>query len=534
MRKEFDSIKRKYRRKAVLYGAAAGVVFALAVTGALLIALKIYGVKLDWYFYLAIGAALAVICGILAYLLLMPSDKKLAKKLDKEYSLDEKTQTMVEYGGKEGAMLDLQRKDTEKALASVSPKKPSALSVVLRVAALVVAVALFVTGVAIKGNYKEEEKPDPYTVDTTKIELLRQLISDVEGDTCLDGGVQGDYLEELNGLLTYLTSEDVTSEGEVEYVTDTMYSISDITIAKNTYDNISYAISEDGDTLEFLADALRSAAKAYNDTTIKLTSYDQLGDTAVKKMSSYVAGYIEEAGESFTALAESLTYDTVISALAPYISSFEAVLKADGLTEYYNTLTENITFGRKRGDNTSGDALYDRVYDLYYTFYTASGRFGGTLAPSYTTADEVIKFIIGDGGETDGEIYQFNIYAGQAMETQAYTYLADDYIRYTLGVIFGVTMVGTYVDDGSDSSSGGGSGDDDGGEGGGGGGGTGETLYANNDEIYNPNTGEYTPYHDMLTDADDGYLAKLLELLDSDDVSEEVKNYIQAYINNIQ
>ncbi len=519
---EFDKLKRKYLRRAVVCGAACGILCGLLVTGALLLALKTCAVALAWYYYLLAGICAAAVCGATVFFALRPTDKKLAKKLDRIHALDEKTQTMIEYEGKQGAMLDKQREDTETSLKAVPARKPTAVNIVLKAAAAAVAVALFVAGVALPLRSAPVQAEIPYEVKEELLARLRALIKDVEGDTILVETASESYAETLDGLLSDLTSEGITAPAVTQYVQESMYDVSETTIDVNTYDDIAYSLTVGKET--YFSDALRSGAAAYKDINTVLTSYSVLSEVN-DKLFNKIDGYIQSAGDEFGGVVYKLTDEDADGVLSTFVNALAAALKSDGLKEYYDALIDGgVKFGGSREKIASGDALYDAVYDLYSTSYTAYSRYNGTGAVKYQLS-KVITEIAGDGSGNDGAIHTFIANSVPAMQTQAYTYMADAYIRTTLGSIFGVDVVGRAVNDGSSES---GEGSTDPEISGPGGDGTGETLYPGNDYIYNPETGEYTFYAELL---DSGYRQKLNELLDSDEISDEVKNYIRAYLN---
>ncbi len=523
MRESFDKLKRKYRLKALISSLCGGVCCALFVTGALLVVLKLCSVALGWYIYLLVGVCSFILSGGIIYLATRKTDEKLAKKLDKTYSLDEKTQTMVEYGGKQGAMLDMQRQDTELALQSIPRARPSVLSVILRIVAGVIAVALFVTGVIIpQPEAPSEQQETPYSIEQEKIEKLNSLILDVQGDDILVSAAQDYYLNYLTTLRADVVQ--ATSAAQVtELVQDAMYDIATARNTVNTYDDFSYMLSLTG--LSYIADGLRDSITAYS-KDLTITEYSELVaayadgnfDIAIRTL---MLAATETFEEDVNALDDSDGNDkaTVQAAVEVYTAALSDALSCDRLLSYYTELSSQITFGGARGDATSGDSLYDSVYDFYYNINSVLDFYSGNSYMTYNldTLKEKLAQYASDNKSSD-----FATTSSTALKDQSYTCMADSYIREQLASIFGVAITDNAASDGDTSS---GDSGDSGDGGSGSGGGTGETIYPGSDMIYNPETGEYTFYIDMLE--------RLNDLLTDPDTSDEIKLFLSEYLSNL-
>lgn len=523
MREEFDKFKYNYKRKALIYGIASGVACGLVAVGVLLLALKLNYIVWGWYLYLIIGIGVAAAAGVAVFFALNPSDDKLAKKLDKMYALDEKAQTMIEYGGRQGAMLDMQRADAEASLKAVKKRRPSVVGIILKSVAAIVAIVLFVSGVAVSQRVHEAQASTPYTVDEDDLAKLKTLIDDVEGDETLESGVQTSYLAVLNTLYEDLQTEGITKDDMVGLVQASMYAVSDATIASTTYDDLAYGLTVSGDAI--FSVALRSSAKSYAEIKENLNSYEDLA-TVNDKLFTTIYDYISAACDGFAEQVKALTEDTVNTELGLYVTAFGNALNDEDLIVYYNALADGgVDFGNKsRGGVASGDALYDALYDLYYTVNNNLNSYNDGSVSLAGGSYSLITVIAGSGTETGGAAYNFLTASVSAMQVQAYTYMADVYIRMTLGSIFSVEVVGHTVDDGSSEAS---EGDEEAG-GNNNSSGTGETQYPGDDYIYNPENGSYEFYIDMLNN---GYRSELMNLLTDENISDEVKNYIRAYLN---
>ena len=149
MAENFKVVKNKYKLMAIICAVALGVFCGVIVACSLLLAFKLSEIELLWVYYLLIGIGAAACCAVPFYFLLRPSDKKLAQKLDKQYSLNQKVQTMVEFAHEEGAIITLQREQTNDALAVAAKSRPNLTGVLKFVFIPVIAVAIACVSILI-------------------------------------------------------------------------------------------------------------------------------------------------------------------------------------------------------------------------------------------------------------------------------------------------------------------------------------------------------------------------------------------------
>lgn len=145
----FNRFKKKFRRGALLKGIAYGLSLGVAVVAALMLIQKRTLIHISPLTYALAGGLSALLLGVLLSVCLMPSDRRLAKMLDRRLDMNEKVQTMVSFRNEEGSMVELQRQDTDERLMAIPPRrvkiKRKALSMLsLLLAAAVMTVALLV------------------------------------------------------------------------------------------------------------------------------------------------------------------------------------------------------------------------------------------------------------------------------------------------------------------------------------------------------------------------------------------------------
>ena len=116
MNEIFKKLKRKKFLTAACIAAGTGVAAGLIAAGSVLLALKLSEININAGWYVLIGLGVAAIAGGVAFWVLLPTDKKVAKEIDREHALNEKVQTMVAFAGDDGDMVELQRQDAEEKL----------------------------------------------------------------------------------------------------------------------------------------------------------------------------------------------------------------------------------------------------------------------------------------------------------------------------------------------------------------------------------------------------------------------------------
>ena len=162
----------------------------------------------------SVSPFIAVLCGVgafavsagLLFLILFPRDRHLAKRLDNELALGEKTQTMLEFINDESDMVRIQREDTNERLKSLPTNALKQRRIWLNVIAPVLAVAMLMPAILIP--LKADTTPPPYVepdVEATAWQktAVIELIAYVEA-SALESTPKAEVLEHLNALLVSL------------------------------------------------------------------------------------------------------------------------------------------------------------------------------------------------------------------------------------------------------------------------------------------------------------------------------------------
>ena len=224
MSKSFEKFKRRVRAQsiasALLLGLGAGAITLAVLT----IIFKLTGNSLSPYLYVLIGGGAALAASAL-YFIFMPSDMRLAKRLDSLYSLDEKVATMVELREDNGVFAILQREDADVKLDQKPVKEFKSKALVAGL--LVFAIAVFSTVGAIIVPVKAEPGEAPIDEFDKEwiITKLNEIIAKVESSFIADS-LKTSATEELVGLRTFVEGSQLLSEMKSEAI-DTVIALND-------------------------------------------------------------------------------------------------------------------------------------------------------------------------------------------------------------------------------------------------------------------------------------------------------------------
>ena len=230
---EFMKIFGRYKCKAlllsILKALLAGAGVGLLVYGALLHLVK-FEVVNNSAFPVLFGALSGSLCFLILLLLLRISNKKLARTLDNQYKLKEKVQTMLVHKDTEGAIYKLQRED---ALDSL--KKVKGATFGLKRLWIYIIVALLGIGMLIVGIVVNPVVPEPEPVPEIPFELssmqeaaLLELIEYVEASNMQDP-FKTNVKTAVSDLVTGLKLSQTVKERDIciDLALDTIYKETD-------------------------------------------------------------------------------------------------------------------------------------------------------------------------------------------------------------------------------------------------------------------------------------------------------------------
>lgn len=212
MKNQFQLFWNKNRRdtwtKAAIIGASAA---ALAV-GVLLLLSKLTNIP-SWYCLLGI---IALPIGTGLFLLFKRSSfQKLAKRMDIEFQLHEKVQTMIAFEKSDDAMVLIQREDTLQKLGQIPTRQLRFANLWLYILLPVLACAMLVTAVACPSQQETPQEDPPYVApprditdwEWAALDDLMEYVKNSEADAQIMKPKTFNALNDLRNLLLKGVSE---------------------------------------------------------------------------------------------------------------------------------------------------------------------------------------------------------------------------------------------------------------------------------------------------------------------------------------
>ncbi len=421
----FKELKNKARKKSIGYSALTGISVGSLSFGSLFLAFKLTEVAFPWYGYL-ISVLAGVLVGGVLLLSLYPTNKRLARSLDSKYGLGEKVQTMVEFFGKEGAVLELQREQTEEALRSL-PKPKKDLKWALKLFLLpLLAVSMLTTSLVVP---KPTEEPpgtvvtppgeEPFEWDEWVERDLQTLIANVQGST-LTEKLKPAYVLLLEELLAKLTAEAPPTQMEMlTAVKGGMDLLVSLTKGANSYNAYLAALKANKPTSPWTASletALKESAKAYQKVdgtdkkrfeTVQACTRLKLQDPINVSLTTYVQevmGRIADYGQT-----------EYISFVSDYAAELDGLLAHEGVANL-----------------AEGEALTSGLLQLKEDLQATVGLFDESYGVAAVRGRAEKAFNTFISKENDGALV--------TLAEQANSVLIKDYTLYTLGYIFDVAV----------------------------------------------------------------------------------------------
>lgn len=498
MTESFVKLKRKFLLVAIIESVIFGVSCGLLTVGIVLLALKLSAIEINVLYYVLIGVGAALISGGIAFLILRPTNKKVAERLDNEYSLNEKVQTALEYNKHSGTVVELQREDADEKLKTLPKHKPK-LSRICRCCAIaLVAVAVAITAFMVPAKTVASVNPNldntPFAATEIQLGKIRELITNVSSSE-LKPELKTPIVAELQEFLADIEAADTEGKKQ-QAIYDTIGGVDEVIAGATSYLKISGAMTNIRQAF-YLGQAISSSGNLYRSFTWPetLKEYEQ-----VKTFYSQRADLVNRLTSTpMASLRESFLNDP---ASINRVSS--EIVGALALTGYTDA---------------------DELYALVMNFATELIR----ISSSSSVPQESVTSIFSE----------FESKLSEVMGIQAYNCVMDTYICNKIRDIF--SMPCELPEQPADTSENPENPDDpdnpvnpDDPDKPGGGGGSGETQYAGQDEIYDPDEGLYVKYGTLL----DRYMQMVEELIRSgkaeltEEQKEIVRNYFSALYGN--
>ncbi len=492
---EAQSFKRIMRRTMVLRifkSALLGLAIALPLLGILFMLnrFEISTLKPLWNSLICVGAFAFVSAG--AFFALLQTKKSIAMRLDKEHKLSEKVQTMLAFSSKEGPILDLQRQDASKAIASVKNS-------VIGIKRLWIYVIAFILGLAVCivsfffNPIPEPPAPPPPETPFAVTELQLTAISDLI-DYVNASEMQEPYKAKTALALTALYNE----IQEAETITQR-----DETIQK-AMDEIYLQTDQSSGAVELMNALWRTNAQAARQLAKALNYYDwpkaKEWERFTEQITDFRQSFVHEgatAEDADEALIVEETKNILLTLGTGILSSLENA-QMDSQDALYIVLVRLASAKEENADGTRVYGMQTLAEYIVENDYTKAQR---ELDATVTAlSSEIYRALSQHKTNTDTGEY--------AMTTIAniFTVLAPEFKRPEL----------------HDSTSGS-TGDGDGE--GTGGGISGGPTYGSDDKVYDPFTNRYVEYGKII----DKYYSIMFSKLQGGSYTDEEQKALEEY-----
>ena len=493
MSETFKKLKKLFVRNTLIKSAVCGVSASLFVVGVILLSIKLAALYINAGYYVLIAVVVAAAVTAAIYFIMRPTDKSVAKTLDRDYNLGEKVQTMVACMAMEGSIYTLQREDAERRLGEVKIKKPAFADIWQYVLAGVLAFALFLTSVIVPSRYISPNADPDYNMTKTQSVSLRQLINDVK-NSGLKVNVSTPVVSSLEELYEKLEKATVVSSMKTAVI-DTVKAVDKTFANANSYLKITNALSVTENELlgNFSLAVVNGVISYKSDSAINTIAKAEEKFTASETV---IGEKIDEVMSAFTEQWESQTQSTRTGFLDGLVEGFGNALYASGVNETDALYTAFNNFS----NSLRGVSHYIEV----------GGANLAILDMQIKTATDVFaprsKAVVGD---------------------QTYNCIMDEFIRTRLAEIF--NLRNSELPSNSDVSpsrpSNGGENGDNGEENNNGGGGGGGSNLGSDDLVYSYKYDKLVKYSEVI----DEYNQEMRERIERGEATEEMAEYIKKY-----
>ncbi len=202
----FRKFKRKIRLSAILRALLMGVSLGIIAVAAQWLLAKLTFADPDFIRYGLIGGGIALVAFVIFVVFMLPTDKRLAKRLDDKLQLHEKVQTMIAFRKDDSEMAQLQRETTQQLLMQTPTKKARSKTAWLSMILPVIAVACMVVTIVVPAQANPSVNPEEnagWFLSVYDEQKMQALIEYVQTSGMQDEPKQG-IVAELQDLLAEL------------------------------------------------------------------------------------------------------------------------------------------------------------------------------------------------------------------------------------------------------------------------------------------------------------------------------------------
>lgn len=561
MSEGFNAFKKRIIKEHLIKTTIIGVSGGLSIFGVLFLLIKREIINLKIWLLVLITLASVILIMAAYYFIKKPSDKKIARRLDNTFGLNEKVQTMLDYeDDNNNEIVILQREDTNHILKSM---KLSSLRLSIHFVfyiMLVIGIGLSITSVSVPKVVHNSPVVPPVEVSETDIDKIKKLIKHVEASDIYEE-MKTKYIAELNMLILELQSDGLTNERIKTYV-------------YTTINNVLYYMSLKNVNVKYGKILYETEEKFYTPTIANVS------ETAFN--SSFVGNW---KCKDNTSSEIRITRDKITYLGNDYeISSFTNSSLVGKITVNQVTSNVNLTLNLDDGTISDGKLIYSKYDDFYRLKALGEGIYNysindiesviNNINDEFVTKAANSIILVRDKLALDIEIYKNLIENNQGNDDDIYNYLktlydslqkassASDskkldmitsafdelyialanvipemlenrneawYIEDTLREIFNLGKANR-EDDLSNGGGNTGSNDNEGNEDFGNGGlGNGDYIFAAKDYFYDYDSGKWMAYGVFYND----YYSIIDSLIQDGTISEEMAQYVKDYFNKL-
>lgn len=325
---------------------------------------------------IAFGAAALLILALLLFL--TPTDRKVARVLDRELYLGERVETMLEYFDRDGGMYELQRMDTDKRLGEIPVEKLKPKRIALLITALSVSAVIFGSSFAIPAI--AEPTPDDPVIDgyeqNWRIARLYELIESVESDTYASEEIKDELITVIRGLIDVIgtTNKDAILRQRAVSALVEVESLRSKHVSALTYADLFRAADYTGldklaksleefddrdftDALEDIADGftspLEDSVNAFLDvfnSVVTAGGFNAEGDALTREFSIFATklrSVVDNSGDSddITVAVDDLTFVIFELLFAQHDDNKIVNVVREGIIEIFELTEEDIAGG---------------------------------------------------------------------------------------------------------------------------------------------------------------------------------------------
>lgn len=496
----FKRYKGRLLLTVILKSLLAGIGASFLVGGVLLLLLKLEVIG-NSVFPVLFGIISGVACLLILFLLLKGNDKRLARMLDSQLELKEKVQTMLVHKDSQGAIYELQRDDALSSLEKAKGKSIGLKGLWIYIVAFAIGVGMLITSLVIN-PVKPEPEPEPeipFELTTMQEAALLELISYIDASE-MQEPYKANVKTAVSDLITGLKISTTEKERNIclDSVLDKIY--------KET-DDSSLALELISELWACNTDTSRALARSLNyyDWPL-LDEWDKYADSIADFRSLFIYTAISDAEGEKTSEAEMIAYvkpllsDTAVKLLSAITKS--GIDKDDELS---------VILVRLANENDVNDKLGTKILGL-----TALSE--SIEALGYTETERAL----------DDTMLAFNSIIFKALTQHKTNTDTGEYAMTRICGLFGYKLPAFERPRLIQSSVG-----EDGteGEGGAGGGAIGGgPTFGSDDLVYDPNTGEYVEYGEILS----RYYALMYGKVDAGVYTDEEKAALEKYFSILQ